>query len=331
MGGKTSEVAAVAEQIGNILRPLFSQTHFYATLEELEHVVLDDLLSVISLTELEQPVFKNITPERWSGFKKLFVGEKTVLWLTSGRLEDEPYANMTVGFGRSAVHEEEDLVLQLLDIPHRKHVDAHNIAETFVRLAAKHPSDKEILYTMEPEVVTDTEGRQLVPRLCSIQGANDRLNSVQRTIVHQLDAKKTEVELQWDHDSYSIRQLSKFEALKLAERYVRSLLTAHIRAYSSSPHFRSLRADRSVSNIDRSRIIELHSTKAMLSAIRTPAGQMFLAVGTDTSGLRYITFASSLTSVIKVPQELAVPIASTTLTDNDILILTAAQLVGLLL
>lgn len=228
MGGKPPEVAAVAEQIGKILRPLFSQTHIYATLEELEHVVLDDRLSVISLTELEQPVFKNITPERWSGFKKLFVGEKTVLWLTSGRLEDEPYANMTVGFGRSAVHEEEDLVLQLLDIPNQKHVDARNIAETFVRLAAKHPSDKEILYTMEPEVVTDAEGRQLVPRLCSIQGANDRLNSVQREIVHQLDAKITEVELQWDNDSYSIRQLSRFEALKLAERYVRSLLTTHV-------------------------------------------------------------------------------------------------------
>lgn len=55
---------------------------------------------------------------------------------------------------------------------------------------------------------------------------------------------------------------------------------------------------------------------------------MFLAVGIDTSGLRYITFASSLMSVIKVPQDLAVPIAPTTLTDDDILILTAAQLVG---
>lgn len=66
----------------------------------------------------------------------------------------------------------------------------------------------------------------------------------------------------------------------------------------------------------------------MLSAIRTPAGQIFLAVGIDTSGLRYITFASSLTSVIKVPQELAVPIGPTILTDDDILVLTAAQLVG---
>lgn len=225
MGGRTPEVAAVAEQLEDILRSSFRQTNIYATLEELEHVVLDDRLSVISLTELEQPVFKNITPERWSGFRKLFVGEKTVLWLTSGRLEDEPYANMTVGFGRSAVHEEEDLVLQMLDIPNRKHIDARNIvAETFARLAAKHPSDKNILYTMEPEVVTDTEGRQLVPRLCSIQGANDRLNCVQRSIVHQVDPKNIETELQWDYDRYSIRQLSRFETLKLAERYVWPLI-----------------------------------------------------------------------------------------------------------
>lgn len=231
MGGKTPEVAAVAEQIGNILRPSFRHTSIYATLEELEHVVLDDRLSLISLTELDQPVFKDITPERWSGFRKLFVGEKTVLWLTSGRLEDEPYANMTVGFGRSAVHEEEDLVLQMLEIPNRKHVDARKIAENFVRLAAKHPSDKGILYTMEPEVVTDTEGRHLVPRLCSIQSANDRLNSVQRSIVHKVDTKNSEIELQWDSDRYNIRQLSRFEALRLTEGYVWSL------AYSSTPNF----------------------------------------------------------------------------------------------
>lgn len=220
MGGKTPEVDIVAKQLDEILRPSFKKTQIYTTLEDLEHIVLDDELSIISLTEFEQPVFKDITPERWSGFRKLFVGEKTVLWLTSGRLEDEPYSNMTVGFGRSAMHEEEDLVLQMLDIPDRKHLDARNLAETFVRLAATHPSDKEILYTTEPEVVTDKEGRQLVPRLCSIQGANDRLNSIQRLIVHQVDAKTTEFELQWDPDSYSIRQVSRFEALNSAERYV---------------------------------------------------------------------------------------------------------------
>lgn len=55
---------------------------------------------------------------------------------------------------------------------------------------------------------------------------------------------------------------------------------------------------------------------------------MFLAMGVDTIGSRYITLISSLTSVIKVPEEMAVPIATTDLTDNEILILTAAQLIG---
>lgn len=316
VGGKTPEVETVAKQLDEILRSSFSTTKIYTTLEELEHVVLDDQLSVISLTELEQPVFKGITPGRWSGFKKLFVGEKTVLWITSGRLEDEPYANMTVGFGRSSVHEEEDLVLQMLDIPNREHVDARNIAEVFVRLATLHPSDKEILYTMEPEVVTDKQGRQLVPRLCSIQGANDRLNCIQRPIAHQVDAKATELELHWDHDSYSMRQLSRFEASNLAERYVMPLLGIHHELYTS------------LTKNDRSGMIELRTTKTILSAIRTPAGQMFLAVGVDASGSPYMALVPSLTSVIRTPRELAVRLSADELTHEGILTLTAAHMVG---
>lgn len=66
----------------------------------------------------------------------------------------------------------------------------------------------------------------------------------------------------------------------------------------------------------------------MMSAIRTPAGQIFLAVGVDTSGSRYITLTSSLTSVIKATEELAVPIPIINLTDDQILVLAAAKLVG---
>lgn len=83
-----------------------------------------------------------------------------------------------------------------------------------------------------------------------------------------------------------------------------------------------------LTSLGSSRIVELRTTKAMISAMRTPAGQMFLAMGVDTIGSRYITLIPSLTSVIKVPEDIAVPIATTDLTDNEILILTAARLVG---
>lgn len=55
---------------------------------------------------------------------------------------------------------------------------------------------------------------------------------------------------------------------------------------------------------------------------------MFLAMGVDTSGSQYITLVSSLISVIKAPRELALPVTVSDLADNDMLILTAAQLVG---
>lgn len=82
------------------------------------------------------------------------------------------------------------------------------------------------------------------------------------------------------------------------------------------------------SNSDRSRTIELRTMKSILSAIRTPAGQMFLVMGVDTRGSRYITLTTSLKSAIKTPQELAVPVPKSDLADDDILTLTAAQLVG---
>ena len=66
---------------------------------------------MITLSELDQPVFKDITLERWYAFKKMFEVERTVLWLISGRLEDELFSNMIVGFGRSVVYELEDLRL----------------------------------------------------------------------------------------------------------------------------------------------------------------------------------------------------------------------------
>lgn len=81
-------------------------------------------------------------------------------------------------------------------------------------------------------------------------------------------------------------------------------------------------------NIDRFRTIELRTTKSILSAIRTPAGQMFLVMGVDVRGSRYITLTPSLKSVIKTPKELTVPVPISHLADNDILTLTAAQLVG---
>ncbi|KAK4628110.1 hypothetical protein CLAFUR0_04718 [Fulvia fulva] len=161
------------------------------------------------LAELDQPVFKNITPERWLAFRKLFENGKNILWITSGRLGDDPWSNMTIG--RSAVHEEADMGLRFLHVPDAKNVDAGSIAETLLIFASKEFGAQNILHTFEPELVADAEGRQLVPRLKGIAPANNRYNSAGRTISHEVDPSQTVVELKQTSEEVSARELSRYE------------------------------------------------------------------------------------------------------------------------
>ena len=220
VGGQTKPVAHLVKGLEQILTGLGSQVFAYKSLEELDDRVMNAGVAIISLADLDKPAFQDITPERWYGFRKLFVGEKSMLWLTKGRLEDEPYCNMTVGFSRSAAHEEDDLRLQFLDIPDVRKIDARTIAETFVRLTNKQLEGDDILYIVEPEIVIDAQGRELVPRLGYMSAANDRLNSTRRPITHEVDVRKSAVELQQDSKGCSIRQLSRFEMSEEFTGYV---------------------------------------------------------------------------------------------------------------
>ena len=220
VGGQTKPVAHLVKGLEQILTGLGSQVFAYKALEELDDRVMNAGVAIISLADLDKPAFQDITPERWYGFRKLFVGEKSMLWLTKGRLEDEPYCNMTVGFSRSAAHEEDDLRLQFLDIPDVRKIDARTIAETFVRLTNKQLEGDDILYIVEPEIVIDAQGRELVPRLGYMSAANDRLNSTRRPITHEVDVRKSAVELQQDSKGCSIRQLSRFEMSEEFTGYV---------------------------------------------------------------------------------------------------------------
>lgn len=296
VGGRSKPVDLVVHELENIFRGLAVQVIVYKTLEDVDYSVVDAESSVISLSELDQPVFKDITPERWYGFRKMFEVERTVLWLTSGRLEDEPFSNMIVGFGRSVVHELEDLRLQFLDVPDLSKIDSRTIAESFVRFHAKHIEGDDILYTTEPEIIIDAEGHQLVPRLQPISAANDRYNSIQRPITHQIDVSKSVVELQQNGNSCTIRQMSRYETSKEITDY---------------------------------KTIELRTTHAVLSALKTPVGHKFLALGVDSTGTRYLAFVSSLTSVIKVLEKSAVSCDLSGFSEDAFLALAAAHIVSM--
>ncbi|OHE98079.1 polyketide synthase/peptide synthetase [Colletotrichum orchidophilum] len=252
VGGKTNSVSTVIRQ-----------------LEELLHHEANE---IIVYTSLEQVDYDIVTPGS--------VVEKTLLWVTRGRLEDNPWSNMTVGFGRSAVQEIPDLRLQFLDIPDVGNYEPRMIAETLLRLHETHVDDgSTVVTTIEPEIIMDAEGRQHVPRLHGIRAMNDRYNSAQHPITHQIDMDKSVVELQPDpYGGSPVRQLSRFE---LYDAFKQGKDTT---------------------------MVELRVTHSVLSTIRTPIGHQFLIIlGVDSWGAHHLALASSVTSRLIIPKTSTAP------------------------
>ncbi|KAI1298194.1 hypothetical protein F5Y03DRAFT_386702 [Xylaria venustula] len=303
VGGQTSPVGKLVRNLRHVLVPFTEDVIVCESLETLDDTMLDIESAVISLVDLERPVFQDLTSERWYKFRKLFEIGRSMLWLTRGRIDNEPYCNMTVGFGRSAMHEEENLHVQYVDIPDVDKVDARTIVQYLLRLNAKQLENDVINYTQEPEVVIDHEGRELVPRLFSIAEANDRLNSVTRPIFHQVDVTKSVVELCQDikSNNTSLRELPRYET---ADEL--SPIQAH-----------------------EGEVVQLYITHTTASALRSPAGYQFLALGVDELGTQYLTLIPSLTSVLKVPIKSVVPYRQPGILESAYLTLVAAELIAM--
>ncbi|KAF1352009.1 hypothetical protein BDV97DRAFT_293724 [Delphinella strobiligena] len=297
IGGVTETVAKAVAKLKTVLSHVAGQVIVYKRLEDVNHDIIGADTTVLSLSELDQPVFKDLTEERWHSFKKLFESERTILFLTSGRIQHEPFSNMIVGFGRSAVHELDDLRLQFLDLPDVSKIDATAVAETLMRYDSKQLEGNDILYTAEPELIVDAEGRQLVPRLDSIITANSRYNSISRDIYHKVDVSNAVVELLQDSMGSTLRQIQRYEA----------------------------------SEDSNTKNIEIRVTHTILSALTTPVGYQFLILGLATHGQQYLAFSASLCSVLSVPEEAAVPVTVPSSSEKSFLTLAAAQLISLMI
>jgi SAM-dependent methyltransferase len=276
VGGRSQHVARLVEELETILNRFTIKAFVFESLEDVDYSLVDAESTVVSLTELDKPLFKDITQSQFYSFRIMIGEAKTLLWVTSGRRADEPVSNMAVGFGRTARHETSELHLQFLDIEEPGNIEPRIIAETLLRLhttGSTNNSQDKMLWTIEQEIVIDAEGRQLVPRLEAMTAANDRYNSARRPITREFDIKECAVTIRKHHNGCSVEELSKYDTLDNTEP-----------------------------------VIEIRTTHAVSSALKTHLGHQFLVLGVDSStGSKYLTLVASLASVLKVPEESAVP------------------------
>lgn len=139
----------------------------------------------------------------------MFSQSTNILWITAGRLSENPLSNMTSGIGRALTTELPHVNLQFVDVSSTVALDPRNVAQAFLRMViAASPKylEYDALWTTEPEVVAVDGGATLIPRVMPDKTRNDRLNAKRRPIIHKVSTDdQSSVELVSYGGSYTLR------------------------------------------------------------------------------------------------------------------------------
>jgi hybrid polyketide synthase / nonribosomal peptide synthetase ACE1 len=165
-------------------------------------------VTVLYLADLdERTLLEDIELDAFEGLKELFaLSPGQVLWVTHGaRHGRRPYAVASVGLGRALMMEYSHIMMQFLDfaVPEP---DARSLADDLLRLRILHSLEQQqesgnsntlatLLWSREPEVSVDRDGRRWISRIVPHRQFNEAYNSARRTILAPVDPAKDRVEM----------------------------------------------------------------------------------------------------------------------------------------
>ena len=216
VGGTSLRTSKLIRNLSLVLSTWFTKVTSVESLEaldELKGIIPPDL---ILLGDLDQPTFQSIKERRFNGLKSLVKAARNILWLTYGSQGEEPYNSMSIGFGRSLIHERPDMQLQFVIVDDPNHIDALYVAESLLRLCAvtnwtQSGQMNQLNWTSEPEIYL--RGRtEYIPRIVQDKQLNARYNTRQRTVIDQVDPSLRPVQLKLDGASYVLSETSHGES-----------------------------------------------------------------------------------------------------------------------
>ena len=189
IGGASLEVAQLMEQMTKLVQNHCGNIRVIRTLPDLSQLEVSHKTTVLSLTELEDPIFQHLDHEKWEALKEMTMTAGVLLWTTQGRRAKSPSANIMAGLMRSVIREIPTINYQMLDFEDTCSLDAHTLSEALLRFQAEilWQRQDQIHTSVENELVLDQEGRFTIPRLIIHEGMNDRYNSSKRAIMDRFD------------------------------------------------------------------------------------------------------------------------------------------------
>lgn len=198
--GTALETIRLSQAVLRILKKHCKSITTVKTLDEVAAMKTPPaLLSVLSLIEVEQPVFKELSPASFKGLKHLFSMAQNVIWVTRGAADTEPYANITIGLGRAVKMEMPHIRMQFIDFDADAKLNAYIIADELLRLQVLGSVEKDgcdILWSQEMEVRVDSTGRMVIPRIKPNHQWNNSYNSSRRDIFEEVNPHTEPVRVQ---------------------------------------------------------------------------------------------------------------------------------------
>ncbi|EKG15258.1 Beta-ketoacyl synthase [Macrophomina phaseolina MS6] len=284
VGGRSEEVAGIAERVTELLSDHFASITRVESLEEFADSSSQVKPVILNLGELDVPVMQELfeqgQADRLDALRAIFSAARDILWVTNNSRDESPFSRATVGMAQALCKEYPTANFQALDVGELdSHTSPQVVAETLLRHAALRNWSKEkagLLWSREPELYIE-DGKLLIPRLRSARYVNDRYNSSRRRITHEVPPSTQPVELvgvnnnTWD--------LVLPSPLKQAPE--------------------STASDN----------ITLHVTHSLLHAVKIPmAGHYFLFHGTDPrTNDAYVALSATSASVVNVPLAWTIP------------------------
>ncbi|KZF23885.1 putative equisetin synthetase [Xylona heveae TC161] len=210
VGGETLAAHRIAEKLEILLAPRFNYIECVESFESLDSETLLHGSTVISITELDEPLFKTITPGKLEALKMLWRDAGTVLWVTRGARAEEPHSFMTHGLGRVVKFEYPNISLQVLDLDKLNDGTPQLLVEELLRLEVLKKWEKEIapgdelLWSIEPEVYIES-GARIIPRLYQCEQANERYNTSRRAVAKKVNSQETPILFASEGSSYELQ------------------------------------------------------------------------------------------------------------------------------
>ncbi|OTB01644.1 hypothetical protein M426DRAFT_212039 [Hypoxylon sp. CI-4A] len=201
IGGSKQSVHKLGRDVSDAVAYRFRNKQFFDTIEEFasSDLAKATAVTVLSLTELDEPYLETLTPGKFEALKTLFAAAGTLVWLTSGSREDSPYHYMTTGFINTIKTEYPTLTTQTYDLDPRNGIDdstADDLAQMLLRQLALRNwgRDESLMWTTEPSIFVNN-GKQFITRLKSDTEKNDRYNALRRGVFTAANPSVEDLEL----------------------------------------------------------------------------------------------------------------------------------------